>query len=281
MKLPEFELLSISTTGIHRNPRTIKEIGPTGRGRWVNSYEFCFFIGDWEGEAVVNGTAFPIKDGHFLCCRPGQRKRLTMPYRCYNFLLSARDPQLKEALDALPTFAHHPDMSKIVELCKKACHVDQRSTLNAKFESYCYATAVLTLLLRQYPDALVAAREGNVRRHQQALLNADKYLRDHLAEDVDLETVARDSGLHPTYFQKLFTAAYGCSPAQRLTNLRIGHARMLLHDDARPISEIARLCGFHYQSYFSRVFKEIVKQTPSQYRRALRKRRQSAPKSDT
>ena len=280
MKLPDFEYLGISTTGVHRNPRTIKESGPNAKGRWVNSYEFCFFMGDWEGEAVVNGTAFPIKDGYFLCCKPGQRKQLTMPYRCYNFSLAARNPQLKEALDALPTFARHPEMAKIVELCKNACHVDQRSTLNAKFELYSCATAILTLLLRQYPDALVAASEGNVRRHRQLLLDADAYLKAHLEEDIDLETLAKDSGLHPTYFQKLFTAAYGCSPAQRLTTHRIGRARALLHDDSRPISEIARLCGFHYQSYFTRVFREITKQTPTQYRQTLRKRRLSA-KTDT
>lgn len=273
MKLPEFELLSISTAGVHLDPRKIKKIGPTAKGRWVNCYEFCFFLGDWEGEAVINGTAYPIKDGYFLCCKPGQRKQLTMPYRCYNFHLAARDPQLTAALDALPTFAHHPEMPKIIELCKKACHVDQRSTLNAKFESFSYATAILSLLLRQYADALVAANEGNVRRHQQALLDADAYLRTHLAEDIDLETLAKDSGLHPTYFQKLFTAAYGCSPAQQLTRLRIGRARGLLHDDNRTIAEIARLCGFTYQSYFTRIFKELTKQTPSQYRRTLRKRR--------
>ena len=276
MKLPDFEYLGISTTGIHRHPHTIKETYSTGKGRWVNCYEFCFFIGDWEGEAMVNGTAYPIKDGYFLCCKPGQTKKLTMPYRCYNFHLAARDPRLKEALDALPTYAHHPEMSKITELCKKACHVDQRSTLNAKFESFSYATAILSLLLRQYADALMAANEGNVRRHQQALLDANAYLHAHLAEDVDLETLAKDSGLHPTYFQKLFTAAFGRSPAQQLTNFRIAYARGLLHDDNRPISEIARLCGFSYQSYFSRVFKEIVKQTPSQYRQTLRKRRHSA-----
>jgi len=281
MKLPEFELLSISTTGIHIHPRKIKKFGPAAKGTWVNNYEFHFFIENWEGEATVNGTAYPIKDGYFLCCKPGQTKKLTMPYRCYNFSLAVRDPQLKEALDALPTFAHHPEMPRITELCKKACHVDQRNTLNAKFETYSYVTAILTLLLRQYPDALVAANEGNVRRHQQALLDADAYLRTHLAEDIDLETLAKGSGLHPTYFQKLFTAAYGCSPAQRLTNLRISYARGLLHDDDRPISEIARLCGFTYQSYFSRVFKGVVKRTPSQYRQSLRKRRLTAQKTDT
>ena len=280
MKMPDFELTGWGTTGVHRDPRTIREVNSTGKGRWVNSYEFCFFLGDWEGEAVVNGTVFPIRDGYFLCAKPGQRKQVTMPYRCYNFQLTARDPQLKEALDALPTFAHHPEMPKILELCKKACHVDQRSTLNAKFELYSCATAILTLLLRQYPDALVAASEGNVRRHQQLLLDADAYLQAHLEEDIDLETVAKSSGLHPTYFQKLFTAAYGCSPARRLIILRINRAHGLLHDDDRPISEIARLCGFHYQSYFTRVFREVTKQTPTQYRQTLRKRRLPPQKPD-
>jgi len=273
MKMPEFDLIHFDTFGIHTNPRNIVKKGPESRGSWVTAYELKFFKDDFEGGAVVNGVYFPARDGCFLCVKPGQSRRMIIPYRCYRFHLTTRDPQLMKALDALPTFAQHPEMPRILELCKKACYVDQRSTLNAKFEIYSYVTMILTLLLRQYPDALVAAHKGNVRRHEQALLDADNYLRDHCDENIDLVQVAKDSGLHPTYFQKLFTEAFGSSPAQKLITYRIGRARGLLHDDNRPISEIARMCGFSYQSYFCRVFKRITKQTPSQYRQSLRKRR--------
>lgn len=271
--MPEFELIVVNTVGIHMDPRSISAKGSENRGSWVTTYELKFYSGSFEGGAVVNGTHYPAKDGYFLCVKPGQSRQMIMPYRCYRLHLTTRDPQLKKALDALPTFAQHPEMPKILELCKKTCYVDQHSSLNAKFEIYSYVTMILTLLLRRYPEALVSAEKGNVRRHEQVLLDADSYLQAHCDENIDLEKVAKASGLHPTYFQKLFTQAFGCSPAQKLIHYRISRARSLLHDDNRPISEIARMCGFSYQSYFCRVFKQVVKQTPSQYRQSLRKRR--------
>ena len=276
MKLPDFEILSLTTVGVHLDPRKAKT-KRSNKSHWVVDYELNFFSGDIEGHSILDSTTFPAKDGYFLCAKPGQTLQMLLPFRCYRLHLATRDPELKKALDSLPSFAHHPEMPRILELCKKACHVDQRSTLNAKFELYSYITTVLTLLLRQYPDAIVAAKEGNVRRHEQALLDANTYLQNHCDEDIDLKQLAKDSGLHPTYFQKLFTAAFGGSPNQKLAYYRVIRARNLLHDDNRPISEIARLCGFSYQSYFTRVFKQYTNQTPSRFRQSLRKRRTERP----
>ena len=280
MKLPEFAFASPSTVGIHLDPRTAKN-KLSGKSRWVTSYELKFFVSDFDGSATINGTTYPTQGGYFLCAKPGQTLKMVMPYRCYQMSISTQDEDFKKALDALPSYARHPEMPRILELCKKSCHVDQRNTLNAKFELCSYVTTILTLLLRQYPDALVAANESSVRRHEQVLTAANRYLQTHFAEEINLETLAKDSGLHPTYFQKLFTEAFGVSPAQKLTSYRLSRARALLHDDSRPISEIARMCGFTYQSYFSRVFKQTVKQTPSQYRQTLRKRRLATKKADT
>ena len=272
MQLPEFTLAGCSSFYIHTDPRTAAT-PPTTKDSWATDYELRFFPEDWEGGICIDGTLYPARKGSFSCCKPGQMRHHVMPYRCYRLAFSTRDEQLQKALAALPPISHHPEAEQMLALCRKIIRVDQRSTLNARFESFGYACSLLSLLLRSDPEALDSAPTGNVRRHKQALLDADHHLRTHLEEEVDLVKLAADSHLHPTYFHKLFSAAYGRSPAQQLMQHRLNQARVYLHDDDRPIAEIARLCGFSSQSYFCRKFKELTTQTPSAYRCSLRKRR--------
>lgn len=80
------------------------------------------------------------------------------------------------------------------------------------------------------------------------------------------------SNLEPTYLQKLYTAAYGRTPAQRTLDMRITAARMALQESDSSIGEIAQRLGFSSQAYFTSVFKQAVRCTPTQFRARQRKR---------
>ena len=140
-------------------------------------------------------------------------------------------------------------------------------------ERYGYVCQILGIILRTYPDAPPASPVTNVRRHERALMEADAYLRTHLSEPLDLEKLAHNSGLHPTYFHKLYTAAFGHTPTENHMRYRIRAAWARLRDDNMTIAEIARMYGFASQSHFCRKFKQYSAQTPSQFRKSLRKQR--------
>ena len=199
---------------------------------------------------------------------------MTFPYRSYFLNIATRDPQLTAALDALPAYAYNPNTPQIITLFQKTFQRSRNNALSAKMELYSNVCSILSLLLQAYPDAVPTSPVKNVRRHEKALMEADEYLRTHLSENVDLQKLARDSGLHPTYFHKLYTAAFGGhTPAENLMRYRIRAAWGRLRDDNMSIAEIARLYGFSSQSYFCRAFKKYTSQTPTQYRQALRNRR--------
>ena len=270
---PEFSIERINTYGIHYDPYKHKLSKFDEKGAWSVCYEFNFFLDDWEGGPSVDGIHYPASKDHFLCCKPMQHKKSVGPYRCYILSISTQDPQLKAALDQLPTYTFHPELDKILALFMQMVHVDTRTTLDARLELSIYASSILRLLLRQH-YSVAHTVDGNPRRHQAALLSANKYLQEHLEEDVNLEQLAQDSYLHPTYFHKLFTAAFGRTPSEQLKWHRIMASREYLRDDNWSISEIARKCGFSSQSYFCRVFKSYTSQTPSRYRSCIRRRRQ-------
>ena len=272
MQFPQYTIERINTYGIHLDPLTTPIPAAAARESWSECYEFRFFLQDWEGGPVIEGTHYPSAKGYFTLCKPMERKKYQGPFSCYLFSIATKDEQLQQALNGLPTYAFHPDMDEILSLFYKMTRVDTRQTLDGKLEIWNYANSILRLLLRQ-EYGVAHTYEGNPRRHQAALLAAKKYLEQHLEEDVDIKKLAADSHLHPTYFHKLFTAAFGRTPAAYLMWYRVLIAREYLRDDNCSISEIAAKCGFSSPSYFCQKFKQYSACSPSKYRRSIRNRR--------
>ena len=242
------------------------------KGGIVHGYEIILFSEDFDGGVVVDGTFYQTVSGYFICCKPGQHRKFKLPVRSYMITFATQDIQLKAALDNLPAYAHAPNMPELMELYWKMYYIPTHTDLPDRLALYSHFATFLQLLLRnEYPLGTITP--ANPRRHREALLAADQYLKDHLEEDVDLKKLAEASHLHPTYFHKLFTEAFGRSPAQRLMLHRIRASWEYLRRDDCTIAEIARKCGFSSQSYFCRKYKEISKQTPSAYRQAMRRRR--------
>lgn len=280
MAAPAFDILRMDNYGVKFDPRKVHPDIFQTKSWWVTCYEFEFYIDDWENGLIIDGQLYPAKKDHFTCAKPGQSAKKQLPYRNYFLNIATQDEKLKAALDALPTNAYNPDVPQIIELFKKTFARTKSNTVSAIMEKYGYASQILGLLLRDYPNAPTPSPVTNVRRHEQALIDADKYLRTHLGENINLEQLAKNSGLHPTYFHKLYTAAFAHTPAENLMRYRIHAAWGRLRDDNMTIAEIARMYGFSSQSYFCHKFKQYTAQTPSQYRRSLRNRSAQPKKQD-
>ena len=94
-----------------------------------------------------------------------------------------------------------------------------------------------------------------------------EYLRGHFQEEISLGDVAALFHVHPPYLTRLFKRSVGLAPVRYLRDVRINHARrLLLEQREMEIKEIAGLCGYPDQGYFSRVFKAAVGVTPQEYR---------------
>ena len=92
-------------------------------------------------------------------------------------------------------------------------------------------------------------------------------MRADLATNLDLHTIAAESGYSRTHFLRTFRASTGYSPHQWLTHLRIEEAKTLLQKASNSLIDIALDCGFSSHGHFSNTFREIVGVTPREYRR--------------
>ncbi|MCD8131432.1 MAG: AraC family transcriptional regulator [Lachnospiraceae bacterium] len=85
-------------------------------------------------------------------------------------------------------------------------------------------------------------------------------------KDLTLDDLARESGLAPRYFCRIFREATGRTPIDYLNFYRVECAAELLCGTDNEILDIAFSCGFHDAAYFSRVFRQYKQMSPREYR---------------
>lgn len=88
---------------------------------------------------------------------------------------------------------------------------------------------------------------------------------DPITEPTDLATAATIAGLSKFHFHRLFSATYGATPAQHLSQRRIERAQDYLRATNLTVTEVCMAVGYSSLGSFSSRFREIVGQTPSAF----------------
>ena len=93
------------------------------------------------------------------------------------------------------------------------------------------------------------------------------YINNHYYEDLTLETVSEKYYLSTYYFSRTFKQVTGFHFVEYLSNVRIKEAKKLLLNSTYTVNEISSAVGFHSNTHFGRVFKQIVGCSPSAYKK--------------
>jgi AraC family transcriptional regulator len=91
----------------------------------------------------------------------------------------------------------------------------------------------------------------------------------NLGAGLSLQVLAEESGYSRVHFVRMFRAATGYTPHNYLLKLRVDRVRELLASPTLSLTDIALECGFSSHSHLSRVFRQVLGATPSDYRRSL------------
>jgi AraC-like DNA-binding protein len=101
------------------------------------------------------------------------------------------------------------------------------------------------------------------------VVRAKKYIHEHQTSELSLGEVARAVNTSTFYFCKMFKRATGLNFTDYLSRVRIEKAKNLLINPNLRVSEIAYEVGFQSLTHFNRVFRKLVGESPTDFRRHL------------
>jgi AraC family transcriptional regulator len=90
-----------------------------------------------------------------------------------------------------------------------------------------------------------------------------------LRANLNLATLAAESGYSRAHFLRTFRAATGQTPHQYLMELRLSKAQALISKTSMPLIDIAAACGFSSHAHLTTAFRSRFGSSPSTYRRGL------------
>jgi transcriptional regulator GlxA family with amidase domain len=125
------------------------------------------------------------------------------------------------------------------------------------------ATSILLHLLHL---TLTAAQAEQSPPGEEPVRQAEQFLRSEFQSLRSLREVAGHVGLSSNHLRHLFKKNRGISMVAYLNQVRMERARSLLTQSRLPLKQVARLCGFADEYYFSAVFRRHNHIAPGQYR---------------
>ena len=96
------------------------------------------------------------------------------------------------------------------------------------------------------------------------IVDAKLYIDNHYAENIDLENISNQANFSKYHFLRLFKSAFGRSPHQYLTEVRLSSAKKLLKQN-KSVKETCFRVGFESVPSFVSLFKKREKITPYEY----------------
>jgi len=102
--------------------------------------------------------------------------------------------------------------------------------------------------------------------HIECIENVMRYIREHIGEPLDRETLADVAGFSVPHFHRVFRAHVGESAIGYIRRIRLERAGRKLRMGAVDITEVALAAGYDSHAAFSKVFKQQFGLSPSEFR---------------
>ncbi|MET3504606.1 AraC family transcriptional regulator [Halalkalibacter oceani] len=157
------------------------------------------------------------------------------------------------------------ECSPYIEACMKKIFQENQD----KQPGFAAVCQQLTLIILTIIQRITAVQKEPVHtgRAPSLSLRMKTYIEENYMENITLQQIADHFFISPSYVCHIFKKDIGYSPMHYLLRCRIGEAKRLLLTTDLRIYEIARLVGYDNPNYFTMMFKEMTRETPTQFRR--------------
>ncbi|WP_238392433.1 response regulator [Paenibacillus antri] len=132
-----------------------------------------------------------------------------------------------------------------------------------EFDSWADATDELRAVAEQIFTVQARHLEN---RERDTILRVQKYIFEHLSEDISLVKLGELTHFNPSYLSRLFKQVTGTNISDLIHQARIDKAKELLGNTAMKIQDVSAAVGFDSPAYFAKFFKKSTQMTPQEYR---------------
>ena len=98
------------------------------------------------------------------------------------------------------------------------------------------------------------------------ILKAQTWLESNYAENISMDTLAKNVGLSPRHFKRRFKQATDETPLSYLQQIRIENAKKMLENTMNTVNEITWKIGYEDINSFRRLFRKHTGLSPKEYR---------------
>ena len=237
-------------------------------------YNFLLFFLDGGGEQQVDNELLSLKANDVLFIREGHLNAIksinpsTDGYYVYidNLLIS----QIFTDKAVLNRFTFNPKHSvsrSEMEWFCQCCDLilEHKNSFNEFKEVEATLLKAIILKLAQTWPASLSKSD----RQSEISMLFKELLYENFMHTRDVKFYANSLSVSENYLNRCVNNVTNKSPKQHINEVVIYHSKILLQNFSKDISQVAFELNFSDASYFGRLFKQLTKLTPSQYRNSL------------
>ena len=262
--MKDIVLPEVITAGIYNVSLTEKN--RTTKKRKTTMFELELPLCDG-GISFTDGESVPITSDLLICAKPDRVRHTKPPFKCYYVHMILHEGLLYDMLAELPDYF----------VTKK--REEYKALFTQLIDFYNSGLSTDTVMMQSVILRLVATLHnecrgakllrGEIGSNYGVIERALGYIREHLCEDLRLETVSAKVNMSPIYFHNIFKRATARTLREYVEEQRIKKAINMLMVSEKNLTAIAMECGFSSQAYFNYVFKRKMGKPPREYAKEL------------
>ncbi|MBD3948545.1 helix-turn-helix transcriptional regulator [Tuanshanicoccus lijuaniae] len=231
----------------------------------------CFFCRNGMGEFIIDGKRQIIREGEGFLIFPGcQHEYEAISNNWKLDFIGFTGPLsriLLEQLGMTESAAYHFYEKDILGgmLDQIIIHYENYPEDEIGISSRCYE---LLLSVTSLTSSLLSKE---VYENSSVVHEVIGYIEKNFKKNINLDDIANACNYSKPHLCSQFKAEMKETINNFLTNFRVNKAKIdLMQNPTKKVYEIAKECGYHDTSYFCKVFRDRVGQTPDEYRKSKR-----------
>jgi AraC-like DNA-binding protein len=244
--------------------------GPTVRDNYV-----LHFIVDGKGKFTIDGITTQLKTGDMFILPKGKVAfyqadgEHPWTYLWVGFSGSKAENILSKTQLLDHYFCHSTLESKVLDQIVKLTQFrDQKLDDVTELQLIAELYKLLAFLMEELPSKSMS--DSNI-LIQNYIKQTKKIIHTQYSKTLKVSQIAKKLNLNRSYLYKIFKEETGYSIKDYLCQIRMEKSADLLINTTFHISEVANAVGFPDALAFSKAFKKHFGQSPSNYRKALKK----------